>query len=201
MPYNNNHHKMFQFKGNWYIAYHTKILQAAMNEHLNTNIDMAFNYRSTNIDVVNIRQDGRIDLVNGTRTGVKQVGHFDPYQTTIAATMAVMAGINTEEYDTADGRRVRVTDIHTGDWIALRGVNFGAEGAKKFWCRVTPPSTRGIIQIKQGSLDGPAVGYVIIEPGAATVEIDLLRTVLGIQDLIFVFYGTGFKFEEWRFIK
>jgi arabinoxylan arabinofuranohydrolase len=201
MPYNNNHHKMFEFKGNWYIAYHTKILQDAMNRLADMDIDMAYNYRSTSIDKVNIRADGLIDLVNGTRTGVSQIENFDPFQPTIAATMAVMAGINTEEYNATEGRRVRVTNITSGDWIALRGVNFGAEGATKFRCRVVPPTTRGVIQIRQGGLNGPAVGYVGIEPGVTEIEVNLLRTVVGVHDIVFVFYGTGYRFEEWQFIK
>jgi len=194
MPYNNNHHKMFQFKNRWYIAYHTKILMQAIG-----GIDMGWNYRSTNIDAVNIRSSGRIELVTGTKTGVTQAGSINPYEPVIGATMAVMAGITTEPYNINDEQRMRVTDIHTGDWIALRGVDFGEKGAVSFRCRITPPAVKSVIQIRQGALTGAPVGYVIIEPGQSEITIDLMRTVLGVQDLVFIFQGSGYKLEEWQF--
>ena len=208
LPYNNNHHKMFEFKGKWYLAYHTKLLMAAMNNYAGTNINLDYNYRATSIDAVNIRPNGKIDLVNGTRNGVPQAGNFDPYQVTDAATMAVMGGISTAEYQSASGpRRMKVTGIDSGDWIALRGVDFGSAGATKFYCRVTPPAGgTNIIQIKIGRLSGVRVGYVVLEPGQPEYTIDLLQPdgmeqpITGIRDLVFVLYGSGWDFEEWQFI-
>jgi arabinoxylan arabinofuranohydrolase len=202
IPPNNNHHKMFEFKDKWYLIYHTKLLQVAWNEHVEP-IDDSWNYRSTSIDAVTINADGTIKQVVGTRNGVAQVGYFNPYEPTDAATMAVMAGIKTAEY-TPQGetrKKMKVTDINTGDWIALRGVDFGATGAKKFTCRVTAPASKGVIQIKQDSLTGAPIGYVIIEAGqSGEITVDLLRTVTGVHDLVFVFYGQGYDFEQWQFV-
>jgi len=202
IPPNNNHHKIFQFQDKYYIVYHTKILQVAYSENVETIAD-SNNYRSTNIDAVTINPDGTIKSVQGTRNGAPQVGNFNPYQLTDAATMAVMGGIRTAEYSPSDGglKRMKVTGIDSGDWLALRGVDFGS-GAKKFMCRVTPPeSGSGYIQIKTGSLNsGTVVGYVIIEPGQTEIEVDLVRTVTGVQDLIFVFHGSGWDFEQWQFV-
>jgi arabinoxylan arabinofuranohydrolase len=202
-PYNNNHHKMFEYKGKWYIAYHTKLLMFAMNEHPGfPAIDPDNNYRATSIDAVTVKPDGKIDTVKGTREGVSQDGFFDPYRPVNAATMAVMAGITTSEYtpEGAGTKEMKVTGIDSGDWIALRGVDFGSAGAKKFNGRVTPPAARGVIQIKLDGLDGRAVGYVSVEPGQSTIAVDLLRTVTGVHDVVFVFYGQGYDFEQWKFL-
>ena len=98
---------------------------------------------------------------------------------------------------------MKVTNIHSGDWIALRGVDFGETGASKFMCRVTPlASGNGIIQIRLGGLEGAAVGYVIIEAGqSAEITVDLLRIVTGIHDLVFVFHGQAYDFEQWQFLE
>ena len=202
LPYNNNHHKIFMFKGKWFIAYHSKLLMAALNNVAGMSIDLnERNYRSVNIDAVTVREDGTIDLVTGTRNGVAQLGSFNPYRTVSAATMGVMAGISTAEYQPETGQRaMKVTNIDSGDWLALYGVNFGSPGAKKFSCRVTPPQNGfGVIQIRQDSLDGKPVGYAVINPGQEEITVDLLSTVTGMRDLVFVFYGSGYDFEEWRF--
>jgi len=201
IPGNNNHHRIFQFQGRWYIVYHTKILQVAWDEHIEE-INEGWNYRSTSIDTVTINSDGTIKQVEGTRTGVQQVGSFNPYQSTDASTMAVMAGIKTAEYSGAAGKAMKVTGIDSGDWLALRGVQFGSNGATKFKCRVTPPASgTGAIQIRQGGLDGPVVGYVIVESGQTEITVDLLRTVIGLQNLVFVFHGSGWDFEQWQFVQ
>jgi len=201
-PYNNNHHKIFQYKNKWYILYHTKILMKAMNQKSDPVINMDYNYRSTNIDAVSFSAEGRIRLVEGTRTGIEQVGSFNPFNVTDASTMAVQAGITTEEYELSGTKRMRVNNISDGDWIAVKGVDFGGQSASKFWCRITPPSAGvAVIQIRQGGLDGKAVGYVVINSGSesTTIEADLLQKMIGKTDIVFVFHGGGLKFEQWQF--
>jgi hypothetical protein len=77
-----------------------------------------------------------------------------------------------------------------------------AGGAQKFSCRVTPPENgRCVIQIKLDGLDGKPVGYVDVVPGKSEITVKLLQTVTGVHDLVFVFYGQGWEFEQWQFIK
>jgi arabinoxylan arabinofuranohydrolase len=194
----NNHHALFEFRGSYYIAYHSRLLEMAMGVPSSVPRE---GYRITHIDEVTVKDDGTIDVIEGSRAGVRRAGSFNPYQPVSAATMAVMAGISTEAVTGSDGR-MKVTDIHSGDWIALHGVNFGSTGAKKFTCRVTgPASGKGVIQIKQDSLNGKPIGYVVIEAGGPSeITVNLLRKVTGMRDLVFVFYGEGYEFEQWRFL-
>jgi len=134
----NNHHCMVQFRDKWYIVYHSRLLEAAMGL-----TDTGDGYRITSIDEVVIKPDGEIEEIEGTRIGVAQSGRFNPYMVTDAATFGGMAGLSTEEYRRgSDPLRMRVTGINTGDWIALRGVDFGNSGAKQFTCRVSPPQAK-----------------------------------------------------------
>jgi arabinoxylan arabinofuranohydrolase len=216
----NNHHAIFQFKDKWYIAYHTQTLEKAMKDagvlpaqlpHPTTGALQADSrYRNSHIDEVTVNPDGTIAEISGTMTGVTQVGHFDPYLLTEAATIGVMAGINVKE-DPASGTKSQtvVTEINSGDWLALYGVDFGSAGAKQFSCRVkAPQSGLAAIQIKLDSLDGTVVGYASIklaegESGGAYSEltVNLPQTVSGVHDLIFVFYGEAWEFDQWQFIQ
>jgi arabinoxylan arabinofuranohydrolase len=218
----NNHHALFKFKDKWYIVYHTQTLEKLMKDagvlpaqlpHPTTGVlQNDTRYRNTHIDEVTINPDGTIAEISGTMTGVAQVGHFDPYRPTEAATIGVMAGINIKE-DTSAGAdpksKAVVTEINSGDWLALYGVDFGNAGAKKFSCRVKAPQAGlGAIQIRLDSPDGTVAGHVSIklaegDAGGAysEVTVDLLRPVTGVHDLVFVFYGEGWAFDQWQFIQ
>jgi len=193
----NNHHAIFEFRGKYYILYHTRLLEMAMGVPGSIPRE---GYRSTHIDEVTILADGSIKEINGTRKGAAQSGHFNPFELTSAATIGTQAGINTTAIPSE--QRMKVTDIDSGDWIAIYGADFGNEGAQKFYCRITPPKNgRGAIQIKQNGLDGKPIGYVNIEPGKPEITIELPQIITGVHDLVFIFYGKGYDFEEWQFIK
>jgi arabinoxylan arabinofuranohydrolase len=225
----NNHHAIFKFRDKWYIAYHTQTLEKAMKDagelpaqlpHPTTGVlQNDTRYRNSHIDEVTMNSDGSIVEITGTMTGVTQSGHFDPYQLTEAATMGVMAGIGIKEDTAADPKSpVVVTDIHTGDWLSLYGVDFGSAGAKKFFCRVKAPQT-GLAAIKIGAVE-PGTGlppggteastaaYVSIklaegETGGAYSEltVDLPQPLTGVKDLFFAFYGEGWEFDQWQFFQ
>jgi arabinoxylan arabinofuranohydrolase len=210
----NNHHAIFEFRGMYYILYHTRLLEMAMGVPETLPRE---GYRSTHIDEVNIQMDGTIDEIKGSRKGAAQSGRFNPFELTSAATIGNQAGINTVAVP--GEQRMKVTDIDSGDWIALYGVDFGggagsADGARKFSCRVTPAKPAptpesgrggvgglagGAIQIKLDGLDGKPIGYVNVTPGEPEITVKLLQTVTGVHDLVFVFYGQGYDFEQWQF--
>ncbi|MDR0456596.1 MAG: family 43 glycosylhydrolase [Treponema sp.] len=200
----NNHHAIFQFRGKWYIVYHSRLLAHAMGLDDEGKASAAGEgYRSTHVDQVNIQSNGTIDRVNGTRSGPARAANFSPFRSINAATIGVMAGIKTVVHG---GTSMKVSDIHTGDWLALYGVNFGSKGngATQFKCRVQlPENGKGVIQIKLDGLNGPAVGYAIFDETAESPEIsvDLLREVYGVHDLIFVFHGESYDLEQWQFFR
>jgi arabinoxylan arabinofuranohydrolase len=233
----NNHHTIFKFKGKRYIAYHTQTLEKMMKDagelpqqlrHPDTGVlQNDTRYRNTHIDEVSINPGGTIAEITGTMTGVAQAGYFDPYRPTEAATIGIMAGISVKEDTAADPTsRVVVTDIDTGDWLALYGVDFGRAGTKKFSCRVKAPRT-GLAAIQiiaaeeglgafvgdiasarsveraAGETEAPIV-YVSIKLAAgeagggaySTLTVDLLQQITGVKDLVFAFYSEG---EGWEF--
>lgn len=198
--YGTNHHCMFRFQGEHYMAYHTQILESRM--------DIKGGYRSTNINHVTINEDGSIASIRADEAGVEQIGSFDPYQKFSAVTMATMAGITTvqsgEESERYGSGHMIVSEIDTGDWIALKGVEFGTEGATKITTTVKlPKESTGVVQIRLDNLFGDVVGYVELPVGTNDdfVEIteELVSSITGKRDLYFVFSGNGYEVDAWKF--
>lgn len=194
----NNHHCMFQFKNQWYMSYHTRLLEEAMG--------MDKGYRSTNIDLVQLNEDETIAMIQATKKGVEQTVALNPYNRIPAVTMANMAGIQTTQFgkisEAYGSGEMIVTGIHTGSWIAVYGVDFGAKHPKEFTVSVRGTGT-GLIKISTDSLEGVELGVVKIESESPEIfrEITILleKKITGIHDLYFLFGGEGFEIRSWFF--
>lgn len=197
--YGNNHHCIFSFKDKYYITYHTQILESRLG--------ISGGYRSTNISELTVNEDGTMNMVKADEAGVEQIGALNPYQSVPAETMATMAGISTAPCDEQSiecgSGNMSVTEIDTGDWIAVKGVDFGSEGATKFSIDTKLAKEAGVIQIRLDNLYGEVVGYVSVPSGESDsfvkLTTDLLSTVTGKHDLFFLFYGTGYELDSWEF--
>lgn len=194
----NNHHCMFEFKGQLYMSYHSRISEEAMG--------ILKGYRCTGIDAVNLDANGDIETIKMTRKGVAQVGSLNPYETVNAATMAIMAGINTTQFDEVSKQfgsgDMIVTDIETGSWIGVYGADFGAQGAKAIEVAVRGTG-KGNIYVCIDSLDGEVVATVEVAPTDADKlsisKAELTAAVTGKHDVYFVFEGTDFEVKNWKF--
>ncbi|MGF7142125.1 arabinoxylan arabinofuranohydrolase [Anaerotaenia torta] len=198
--YGNNHHCMFRFKDQMYMAYHTQILE--------NRLDITGGYRCTHIDPVTVSEDGVIQTIKATEFGVKQVQALNPYERVEAETIGTMGGITTklaDETNKLSGTgNMAVTDIHTGDWIAVYGVDFGDSGADHFTASIRAPRDQfGAIQIRLDKPTGTVAGYLKVEPGTDAdnqeVTVELLTKITGVHDLVFVFYGEGYELDYWYF--
>lgn len=197
----NNHHCVFKFKNQWYITYHSQVLESKFGL-------VSGGYRCTHIDTVTVNEDGSLAPSTGTKKGVDQIGFFNPFVKTEAETMATMGGIHTTQYgkcseEYGSGNMI-VTDIHTGDWIALKGAEFGDKGAASFTASVKAPEEKlGAIQIRLDSEAGEVIGYMEIESDKSgdykEITTELLKTVKGKHNLYFIFYGEGYNLDYWQF--
>ncbi|HWT76682.1 MAG TPA: glycoside hydrolase family 43 protein [Mobilitalea sp.] len=198
--YGNNHHCMFNFHDQMYIAYHTQILEKRLG--------VSGGYRCTHIDPVTINTDGTIVRITASEFGVKQVESLNPYQRTEAETIGTMGGVSTALSE-ANGENsgtgnMAVTDINTGDWIAVYGADFGDEGANTFTASVKPSKDQtGAIQIRLDKPTGIVIGYLDIEPSETEaykeITTELFSAVTGKHDLVFIYYGEGYSIDYWYF--
>lgn len=196
----NNHHSMIQFKDKWYIFYHAFLLQDANN--------IKGGYRSTNADEVMINSDGSIQSINGTRTGVKQITNFNPYEKVLATTMSRNAGISVieeEKKSFKDPQIVSLGDIEDGDWIKVSGVDFGEQSPKTFTIKYSSEGGSGAVKVCSDSPEGNVITYVEIDDTGSYnkyTEITMpVKDVTGVHDIYLVFAGSGYHINEWNFTK
>lgn len=198
--YGNNHHCMFEFNGQWYMTYHTQVLERDMG------IDKG--YRCTQIDTVSIGEDGVIAPITMTRTGAEDTGSLNPYEKVEAETMQSMGGIETTQYGSqstyfGSGNMV-VTEIKTGSWLMVSGAEFGETGAKSFTASVrASEGAYGIIKVCLDAPDGEAVAYLEVTPDGtkefSEKSCDLTAALSGTHNLCLVFYGEGYELDYWYF--
>jgi hypothetical protein len=107
-----------------------------------------------------------------------------------------------------------VTDIENGDWIKVRGVDFGTTGAVAFSAEIASDlqigtSSGGTIEIRLDDEEGTLIGTVPVSyTGGADVwksETIGIDEVTGTHDVYFVFKGGNssdlFNFDHWQFIE
>ena len=172
--YGNNHHSMVKFKGVHYMLYHNRPVEKAMG--------ITGNYRSPQINVMEVNEDGSIKPVVGTMKGVEQLHNFNPYEKVSAQTMYREAGIQVQGY--ADEA---VTVAESGSWMQLRNVEFG-RGCKAFTlCAAS--QNGGAVRVVAGGFDGQVLCEVQVE-GAEMKEYTVdAASVEGVQDLYLLFAG------------
>lgn len=180
----NNHHSIIFYKDKYYVAYHSRQQEMRMNGGKDRN------YRSTQINEATYNASNGTITCKGDMAGCKQIEAFDPYQLVPAETMAQQGGISISGVgDTV------VTDIQTGDWIRLKGVDF-KNGCNALTVRASSKSG-GAIKVVDGS--GTAFAYVEIPAGGSMQEITVgCNKITGENDIKFIFSG-ALEFDSWSF--
>ena len=181
----NNHHSIIEFKGNYYVLYHSRQLEMRMG----VNGGNGRNYRSPCIDKASISNG--VITCNGSQTGVSQLETLNPYETVQAETMANQGGIQIKGVgDTV------VTDIQRGDWIKVNGVNFD-KGCKSITVKAS--SSKGaVIKVTTGSPSGEAFAYAEIPAGSNGEVTFPTLNMTGTKNICFVFSGE-LEFDSWSF--
>ncbi|MBR6275398.1 MAG: family 43 glycosylhydrolase [Prevotella sp.] len=175
-----NHCGVADFKGHSYFFYHTGKLPGGGGFG-----------RSAAIEEFQYNADGTFPIIHHTDEGVQPIATFNPYERVQAETMAFSRGVKTEQNNQIG---VYVCDIHNGDYIKLRNVDFGEQGAATFTARAASGLHGGQIEIHTDSLKGQVIGHLDIpETGGweqwQTVSAQLSQRPTGIHDLFFAFKG------------
>lgn len=188
----NNHTHLQEFKGKWYIFSHTRMLEQALG--------IEKGYRSVMVDEINITVDDengvKIEQKKISKKGAAQVEYLNPYAITEAATICQQAGIMTRM--TGKLGETVVTDIHPGDWIRVKGVDFGSEGAVRFTGKV---KGAGVVDIRLDDVNSETVGSIDFDTQIFAWVTNSIDTITGVHDVYFVFGGEGWEFDSWQFGK
>ena len=199
--YGNNHHCVFSFNGNWYITYHTRLLEK--------NMGVEHGYRSTHVDSFTMQEDGTIGKIHQTRKGREQLVYVNPYEVNRAVNMAVMGGIECVPAD-ADSEKygagnMALGGIDTGDFVLVKGVDFGNTAPSQWSAHIkNSEGGTGVIQLRMDGPTGEILGYLPVNETAAEFTeytAELVQQVTGVHDLCLIFYGESYEIEFWQFIK
>ncbi|WP_068652754.1 carbohydrate-binding protein [Paenibacillus antarcticus] len=209
----NNHHAMFEFKGQWYITYHAQTLAKAMAESGSypQMSGQPHGYRNAHINKVSFDANGVIQNITGDYKGVPQLKNLDPYTRVEAETIGWNGGISTESSTEPGGMvssiNLAVSNINDGDWTAVSKVDFGATGAGTFKANVASGSGGGNIELYLDSADGTLIGTLPISntggENSWKTKTTSVSGATGVHDLYMVYKGasTGnlFKVDSWQF--
>ena len=172
--FGNNHHSIVTFKGEHYLVYHNRPVEKAMG--------ITGNYRSPQLNVLPVNEDGSLGPVKGTMKGVAQLENFNPYQQVSAQTMYRQAGLTIEGY-----AQNACTVATSGDWLQLKNVEF-SQGAKSFTLCASS-AEGGAVRVTTGKIDGEVLCEVTLpagHEGEITVE---TANAEGVTDLYILFAG------------
>lgn len=205
--YGNNHHCVFNFKDQWYMTYHSRILEK--------NIGVEKGYRCTNINPFKINEDGSIGIIEQSLKGSKQLQYVNPYEENQATMMAVAGGVeavpcNEVSIQYGSGE-MALGQIDSGDFVQIKGVDFAQKLPKKFKAKVrktTDTEDTCVVQLRVDGLDGKVIGYLPVGEALSEaaidefidVEAELIEKVSGVHDLYMVFAGSGYEMKSWFFL-
>ena len=175
-----NHAGVADYKGHSYFFYHTGKLPGGGGYG-----------RSVAVEEFKYNEDGSFPTIMPTNEGVAPVGTFNPYRKVEAETMAYSRGLSTEQNNKIG---VYVTDIHNGDYIKLRNVDFGRMFPRTFTARVSSGVRGGAIEVRLDSIKGQVMATVNVPATGGweewqTIVVDVKAKVSGIHDLYFCFTG------------
>lgn len=192
-----NHPGIMDYKGKSYVfGLNYDLLKLETNTH--------YERRSVSVAEMHYNEDGTIQEVPyWADTKLEQIGTFNPFRKVEAETMAWGYGLKT--VPNAD-KFLSVVDVNNGEYICVRGVDFGKDKARRFEVSALPLEG-GNLKIRLDAPDGKIVGNVNIPQGNETSKYELysceVNAVSGIHDLYLSFEGENnkdlFELDYWKF--
>lgn len=192
-----NHPGIMDYKGKSYVfGLNYDLLKLETNTH--------YERRLVSVAEMHYNEDGTIQEVPyWADTKLEQIGTFNPFRKVEAETMAWGYGLKTAP--NAD-KSLSVVDVNNGEYICVRGVNFGKNKARCFEVSALPLEG-GNLKIRLDAPDGKIVGNVNIPQGNETSKYELysceVNAVSGIHDLYLSFEGENnkdlFELDYWKF--
>ena len=148
---------------------------------------------------------------------MKQLHSLNPYKRVEAETMNWGYGLKTckvgikntgivKDMPYSPGRKnLYVTDIDEGEYIRVKGVDFGSAGAKKFLASVASAKGSGNIVLTIDGIEGQEIGRVAVKATGGDEKFSMVNgkveNVKGVHDLYLHFENLNgtFNFDWWQF--
>ena len=197
-----NHPGIIEYKGRWYcFGLNYDIFRLQTSRHAER--------RSVSAAEMTYNPDGTIqELPYFADCTLRQVGTFNPYRRVEAETMAWGYGLKTTRENPSGpwNPTLFVTDIDDGEYLLVRGVDFGRQGARSLVVSCSALLYGGIIEVRLDAPDGRKAGQIHVPNTKFRYEefTTPLTKCKGVNDLYFVFRGEErqqqnlFNFDWWE---
>jgi arabinoxylan arabinofuranohydrolase len=212
MGWGNNHTHLHKYEGEYYLFYHSTVLEQAMKNGGAMNSD-ASGYRSIGVNKAIVNESTqKISKLTLTKSGVSAIRNLDPYALQQAETMATSGGVSYENFTNIskntsintlgnDASRNLQVKMEAGAWTQLRKVDFSSPGATSFMLRA---KGTGTLELRLNSKTAKA--SATLDFSSTTFEdhvIDVDPAVFrGVKTVYFVFTSaTNVQFDAWQFTK
>lgn len=191
-----NHCGVADFKGNSYFFYHTGRLPGGGGFA-----------RSAAVELFTYNADGTFPTINASHEGVSPVGRLNPYCRVEAETIAFSKGLGAEP---GGNGGVYISDIHNGDYIKVREVDFGTQSPKAFRVSAACALRGGAMEVRLDSVRGRKIAEVATTGTGGwerwkKFKTEKLEETSGVHDVFFVFKGRKgpklFNLDWWKFDK
>ena len=207
MGWGNNHTHLQKFNGDYYLFYHSTLLESSMNTG-------ASGFRSIGVNKATVNENTqKINKMTLTKTGVTAIKNLNPFELQQAETMASAGGITYENFKnikTISSKNTLGNDasenlyikMPVGSWTAVRKVDFGT-GAKSFMLRA---KGTGKLEIRFGKNTAAASATVEFSSSSFTehtIELDDTKFT-GVKNVFFVFTESAndnAQFDAWQFFE
>lgn len=148
---------------------------------------------------------------------LEQLHSLNPYKRVEAETLAWGWGLKTCKVGIKNTGVVKdmpystgkvnqyITHIDEGEYIRVRGVDFGSAGAKKFMASVASEAGSGQIELRIDEIEGQVIGTVDVKKTGGDEKFRTVsakvENVKGVHDLYLHFKGLNgtFNFDWWQF--
>ena len=180
----NNHHWIFNFRGNWYIAYNTQTLEKTTGQEKG-------GYRNIFIDNFEVNADGSLPIQKSTKKGVAQSGSFVLGDVVPAATFA-------SSKNAAVSSNQTVVSVKDGAYICLKGVEF--KGSETEFCvECVPIEGKSVFVFVDGTSENGKLicDLKLSSKDKISEKISLPENAKGLHDL-YIIIPEGLELKSWQ---
>lgn len=204
MGWGNNHTHLHKYEGNYYLFYHSTLLESAMNTG-------ASGFRSIGVNKATVNESTqKISKMTLTKGGVTQIRNMNPYELQQAETMATCGGVIYENFTNIskvpnystlgnDAQKNLQVKMEANAWTMVRKVDFGTEQAASFMLRAKGKGTLEIRLDKIGAKPAATLDFSSTTMLDHTLELDT-TAFKGVHNVYFLFTAAeNVYFDAWRF--
>ncbi len=204
--YGNNHTHLQKYEDNYYLFYHSMVLEQNMKTG-------ASGFRSIGVNKATVNESTqRVGKVTATNNGPAGIRNLNPFLLQQAETMSTAGGVSYENFTNItkvpsvnklgnDASKNLQVKMNAGAWTMVRKADFGKQGVGSFMLRA---KGKGVLEIRLGSQTAkPAARLEFSSTTFKEHILDIDTTAFsGVRNVFFVFTeATNVQFDAWQFFE